>query len=192
MRIHPTEMCSDGVEKDNGESLHIYIYIYLLISHHTTSHVPGLCRSRRCSSVVHSSMISTSRLWLGQPSATWCQRLTFHRPFTAFCSATPIRPCTHSSQNYITVVKMDKTTWRTTWYLNQGVTLTFDLQHLARSSVAASGYFTEKITLVVHDDDDDGYQYICRSRHKWSSDALSISRTGGPSDVKWTSMGRVS
>jgi len=39
------------------------------------------------------------------------------------------------------------------------------------------------------DDDDDDDEWTSRARHK-SSDVLSISETGGPSDVKRTSEGR--
>ena len=47
-----------------------------------------------------------------------------------------------------------------------------------------------KLDLGCMDDDDDDDEGICRARHKYSSDALSISQTGGPSDVERTSEGR--
>ena len=34
------------------------------------------------------------------------------------------------------------------------------------------------------DDDDDDDEWICRARHKKSSDTLSISQTGGPSECR--------
>jgi len=43
------------------------------------------------------------------------------------------------------------------------------------------------LNLTVNRDNEDD-EWICRARHKQSSDALSISQTGAPSDVDRTSL----